>query len=61
MHVAGRSTAHTEAINLLDYSVVVIPVTKADQTVDIADPNYEPLNDLDAKNWNAFKSMAFRG
>jgi amidase len=61
MHVADRSTAYTEAINLLDYSVVVIPVTKADQTVDIADPNYEPLNDLDAKNWNACKSLARRG
>lgn len=51
-----EGTAYTEAINLLDYSVVVIPVTKADRTIDKADPDYKPLNDVDAKNWDACKS-----
>jgi amidase len=50
---ANSISAYTEAINLLDYSVTVIPVTKADQNVDKADPDYKPLNDVDAKNWNA--------
>lgn len=45
-----------EAINFLDYSVVIIPVTKADQTIDKADPDYELLNDVDAKNWDGCKS-----
>lgn len=56
MCVADRSKAYTEAINLLDYSVIVIPVTKADQSIDKANPNYKPLNDVDAKNWKACES-----
>ena len=49
------SVAYTEAINLMDYSAVVIPVTKADKAVDKADPDHVPLNDLDKLNWEAFK------
>lgn len=52
-HRANVTPAYTEAINLLDYSVVVIPVTKADKVIDLADPDYKPLNDVDAKNWQA--------
>lgn len=37
----------------MDYSVVVIPVTKANKSIDKADPSYKPLNDVDAKNWKA--------
>jgi amidase len=37
----------------MDYSAVVIPVTKADKAIDKPDPDYKPLNDLDAKNWDA--------
>lgn len=47
------SSAYTEAINLMDYSVVVIPVTRADQEVDLPDPSYTPLNETDRKNWEA--------
>lgn len=52
-HRDNITPAYTEAINLLDYSVVVIPVSKADKAIDLADPDYKPLNDLDAKNWQA--------
>ena len=44
--------AYTAAMNLLDYSVVVVPVTKANATIDKAEPNYVPLNETDQKNWN---------
>ncbi|KAF2249813.1 amidase signature enzyme [Trematosphaeria pertusa] len=54
-------TAYTEAINLLDYSVIVIPVTKADQSIDKANPNYKPLNDVDAKNWKAYDAAVYGG
>ncbi|KAF2263451.1 amidase [Lojkania enalia] len=54
-------TAYTESINLLDYSAVVIPVTKADKSIDIADPNYTPLNDVDAKNWAAYDADIYDG
>jgi amidase len=39
--------------NLLDYSACVIPVTRADKNVDVADPNHKALGDLDQKNWDA--------
>jgi hypothetical protein len=48
--------AYTEAINLLNYSAVVIPVTKADSTIDVLDKSYTPQNDLDKRNWEACKS-----
>lgn len=51
-----RLIAYTEAINLLDYSAVVIPVTRADKYIDKFDDKYKPLNDLDRKNWKACKS-----
>jgi len=47
---------YTQAINLMDYSAIVLPVTRADKDVDKFDSSYSPLNDLDAKNWNACKS-----
>ena len=37
----------------MDYSVVVIPVTKASKELDPFDDSYCPMNDLDRKNWNA--------
>lgn len=45
--------AYTEAINLMNYSVVVIPVTKADKNIDVADESYQPLNATDKLNWEA--------
>lgn len=51
--------AYTEAINLLDYSAVVIPVTRADQEIDLRDSLYEPLNETDLKNWEACKAFFF--
>ena len=45
--------AYSEAINLLNYSTVVIPVTRADKTIDRAMPGYTPLNEIDELNWNA--------
>ena len=47
--------AYTEAINLLHYSAVVLPVTKADKQIDKVDPNYSPLNEVDGLNMNACK------
>ena len=54
-------TGYTEVINLLDYSAAVIPVTTADKSVDLIDPNYAPLNDLDAKNWAWYDAEAYDG
>lgn len=45
--------AYTEAINLMDYSAAVIPVTTANKEIDVFDKDYEPLNETDQKNWEA--------
>jgi amidase len=50
---ALRVAAYTAAINLLNYSAAVIPVTKADKAVDLIDNSYQPLNDIDKLNWDA--------
>jgi len=40
----------------LNYSVVVIPVAKADKNIDLFDDSYEPLNATDKLNWEACRS-----
>ncbi|OAL70015.1 hypothetical protein A7D00_5544 [Trichophyton violaceum] len=54
-------TAYTQAINLLDYSVSVVPVTIADKNVDIANPDYEPISELDKVNWELYNPELFDG
>ncbi|KAJ2992004.1 hypothetical protein NUW58_g2320 [Xylaria curta] len=54
-------TGYTQVINLLNYSVVVIPVTKADRLIDTVDSSYEPLNDLDRMNWEAYDPEMYDG
>ncbi|KAK5629065.1 hypothetical protein RRF57_004780 [Xylaria bambusicola] len=47
-------TGYTAVINLLNYSAVVIPVTRADKHIDIIDDSYRPSNDVDRMNWDAY-------
>ncbi|KAL8987983.1 MAG: hypothetical protein Q9177_002874 [Variospora cf. flavescens] len=49
------TAAYTESINLMDYSAAVIPVTRVDKSVDVFDHGYQPLNEVDRKNWEACK------
>jgi len=49
-------TGYTSVINLMNFSTVVIPVTKADKAIDIPDPNFCPLGPEDEMNWDACKS-----
>lgn len=46
---------YTETMNLLNYSVAVIPVTAADKDVDVFDHDYKPLNELDERVWKGCK------
>ena len=41
----------------MDYSVAVLPVTKADKSIDAFDEGYEPLDEVDRKNWESCKSI----
>lgn len=49
--------AYTEAINLMNYSAAVIPVTQADERTDVFDDSYEPLGDMDKLNWQSCKQL----
>ena len=42
----------------MDYSVAVIPVTKADKSVDLFDNDYAPLNEVDKINWESCESIS---
>ncbi|KAI1452458.1 amidase [Annulohypoxylon moriforme] len=52
---------YTESLNLLNYSVTVIPVTKADKVRDPFDKSYRPLNKKDEKNWKAYDPEIYHG
>ncbi|KAI0106415.1 amidase signature domain-containing protein [Nemania sp. FL0031] len=54
-------TAYTEIINLLNYSVAVIPVTKADKQIDRIDSSYQPSSYLDQMNWEAYDPEIYDG
>ncbi|KAH8157231.1 hypothetical protein CIB48_g11013 [Xylaria polymorpha] len=54
-------TAYTEVINLLNYSVIVIPVTKADKHIDTINNSYQPTSDLDRRNWEAYDPEIYDG
>ena len=41
----------------MDYSVAVIPITKADKSIDLFDNDYAPLNGVDERNWQSCKSI----
>ncbi|KAI2465553.1 amidase [Annulohypoxylon bovei var. microspora] len=52
---------YTETLNLLNYSVAVIPVTKVDKTLDPFDHSHQPLNKKDEKNWKAYDADTYHG
>ncbi|KAB5554879.1 amidase signature domain-containing protein [Coniochaeta sp. 2T2.1] len=52
---------YTHIVNALNYSAAVIPVTKADQSVDTVDTTYEPRNDIDRLNWDAYDPEVYHG
>ncbi|RSM18086.1 hypothetical protein CDV31_003008 [Fusarium ambrosium] len=54
-------TAYTEAINLMNYSAVVIPVTQADEKIDVFDDSYEPLGEKDKLDWESYDPAIYHG
>ncbi|KEF50872.1 uncharacterized protein A1O9_13074, partial [Exophiala aquamarina CBS 119918] len=52
---------YSDVINLLDYTSIVIPVTKADRSLDEAEKHYIPLNKTDKMNWEAYNADAYDG
>ncbi|PCD29426.1 hypothetical protein AU210_011963 [Fusarium oxysporum f. sp. radicis-cucumerinum] len=53
--------AYTDAMNLTNYTAVVIPTIRADKKIDVFDEGYEPLGDMDRKNWQAYDADLYDG
>ncbi|KAI1735431.1 amidase signature domain-containing protein [Xylaria scruposa] len=53
--------AYSEFLNILNYTAVVIPVTKADKHVDTIDDSYQPSSELDRRNWEAYDPEIYDG
>ncbi|KAK0732059.1 amidase signature domain-containing protein [Lasiosphaeris hirsuta] len=47
--------------NVVDYTTLVVPVTRADRSIDIPDPNYVPVGEVDKKNWEAYDAGIYHG
>ncbi|KAI9660056.1 MAG: hypothetical protein M1821_001408 [Bathelium mastoideum] len=52
---------YSSIINVLDYTTVVIPVTKADSRIDVFDSKYKPMSEKDEKNWKAYDAEMYDG
>ena len=47
--------AYSGIVNFLDYTAVTFPVTFADRSLDLENPQYEPLNRIDEAVWRTCK------
>lgn len=56
----GYYFAYTSFVNVLDYSSITIPVTKADQILDAPNANYTPLNEVDGRVQGCCKLLSNR-
>ncbi|XXH01436.1 hypothetical protein Hte_007796 [Hypoxylon texense] len=52
---------YTEIADLLNFTAVAIPITTVDKSVDKIPNNFEPLNDEDLKNWEAYDADVYDG
>ncbi|OWB55847.1 hypothetical protein B5S28_g1731 [[Candida] boidinii] len=55
-HKDNMKTAgfYTRFLNILDYTVLTIPVTQADKSIDLKDENYKPTSAMDENNYNYY-------
>ncbi|KAJ9371986.1 hypothetical protein DTO282E5_3340 [Paecilomyces variotii] len=60
-HNQFRYYGYASAINLLDFTSVVVPVTFADKTIDVKKENYKPLNELDGVVQGEYDPEAYHG
>jgi amidase len=60
-HNQFKYYGYASAINLLDFTSVVVPVTFADKAKDIKKDKYEPLNEMDAAVQAEYDADAYHG
>lgn len=52
---------YIEIADLLNFTAVAIPITTADKSVDKVTGEFEPLNDEDRENWEAYDPDVYDG
>jgi len=60
-HNQFKYYGYASAINLLDFTSVVVPVTFADKSIDKKDENFKPLNDMDKIVQAEYDAEAYDG
>jgi amidase len=60
-HNQFKYYGYATAINVLDFTSCVVPVTFADQSVDVANKDFKPLNDMDAAVQAEYDAGAYHG
>ncbi|KAI5959804.1 uncharacterized protein KGF55_005036 [Candida pseudojiufengensis] len=55
-HGQGQYWNYTCTYNLLDYPVLVVPITIVDQNLDLPKKNYKPLNEMDEFHFKCYDS-----
>ncbi len=53
-HLNLTRVDYISAANVIDHTTLVIPVTRADRTINKLDPKYVPMGEIDEKNWAAY-------
>ncbi|KAI9762415.1 MAG: Acetamidase [Chaenotheca gracillima] len=61
LHGKYKYYAYSTIINLLDYTAAVVPVTQADKTIDVADPHFKPMSDLDNETNELYDAEIYDG
>ncbi|KAF4972089.1 hypothetical protein FZEAL_9669 [Fusarium zealandicum] len=60
-HDQFKYYGYSSAINLLDFTSVVVPVTFADKDLDAKDESFRPLTDMDSKVHSEYDPEAYHG
>jgi Asp-tRNA(Asn)/Glu-tRNA(Gln) amidotransferase A subunit family amidase len=45
--------------NLLDYPAIVLPVTSVQSSIDVPNPSYQPINEIDRENHDIYDPSVF--
>ncbi|KEQ88240.1 glutamyl-tRNA amidotransferas-like protein subunit A [Aureobasidium pullulans EXF-150] len=60
-HNQFKYYGYASAINLLDFTSVVVPVTFADKNLDKKDESFKPMNDMDKQVQEEYDAEAYHG
>ncbi|KAL3471563.1 amidase signature domain-containing protein [Aspergillus californicus] len=56
-----QPSTYTSAVNVLDYTAIVIPVTFADKAIDVTSPHFKALSEDDRENMDAYDPEKHHG